>query len=154
MAAQQTPATGEAPWHSAFPAPKATAGAVSRSEVLEWLSKNDGPLDYVLVDVRRVDHEGGTISGSLNLPAQSFYASRPTLYKLLKQAGVKKAVFYCGSCNGRGPRAAGWFADYLQEREENDIQILILDGGIKGWVKAGGEYVARMDGYDAAAWQS
>ncbi|EEQ32900.1 hypothetical protein McanCB56680_004248 [Microsporum canis] len=153
METRKTPVSSETPWHSAFPAPKATVGSVSRSTVLEWLSKKDGPLDYVLVDVRRVDHEGGTISGSLNLPAQSFYASRPTVYKLLKQAGIKKAVFYCGSCNGRGPRAAGWLADYLQERGDNDIQSLILEGGIKGWVKAGGEYVARMDDYDPASWK-
>ncbi|DAA75856.1 TPA_exp: hypothetical protein A8136_1227 [Trichophyton benhamiae CBS 112371] len=149
MAAQQST---DAPWHAAFPNPTATPGAVSRSEVLGWLSRSDGPLDYVLVDVRRVDHEGGTIRGSINLPAQSFYASRPTLYKLLKQAGIKKAVFYCGSCNGRGPRAAGWFADYLQERGESGIQSLILEGGIKGWVKAGEEYVTNMDGYDPAPW--
>lgn len=64
MAAQQST---DAPWHAAFPNPTATPGAVSRSEVLGWLSRSDGPLDYVLVDVRRVDHEV-RLDGSTGLP--------------------------------------------------------------------------------------
>jgi arsenical-resistance protein 2 len=28
----------------------------------------------------------------------------------------------------------------------------VLEGGIRGWVGAGIEYVKLMDGYDASAW--
>jgi hypothetical protein len=48
------------------------------------------------VDVRRTDFEGGTIKGSLNLPAHSFYMNRGVLYDLCKRAGVKQVAFYCG----------------------------------------------------------
>lgn len=34
------------------------------------------------------------------------------------------------------------------------MHSLVLQGGIKGWVKAGGDYTARMQEYDAAAWNT
>lgn len=57
-----------------------------------------------------------------------------------------------GSCQGRGPRAAGWFADYLGERQDGELTSLVLEGGIKGWATAGAEYTALMDEYDASVW--
>ncbi|PGH14697.1 hypothetical protein AJ79_02863 [Helicocarpus griseus UAMH5409] len=148
----------EIPWHAAFPAPKTTAASIPRSEVLGWLndeSRKGTPVDFVLVDLRRADHEGGTISTSINLPAQSLYPSLPTLYAIFKQAGIKKVIFYCGSSRGRGTRAGGWFADYILEKEgegAGGMQSLVLEGGIKGWVAAGEEYVNKMEGYDASIW--
>lgn len=32
------------------------------------------------------------------------------------------------------------------------MQSLALEGGIKGWVAAGGEYVKWVAGYEAAVW--
>jgi arsenical-resistance protein 2 len=59
-----------------------------------------------------------------------------------------------GSSNGRGPRCAGWFADYLVDQgvKEDEVRSVVLEGGIKGWVKGGEEYVAFMDGFDPKAW--
>lgn len=59
MSAPQQP---EAPWHAAFPAPKSTAATVSRDEVLPLIKERkakgpDAPVDFVLVDLRRADHE-------------------------------------------------------------------------------------------------
>lgn len=76
-----------------FPAPMSTAPLLTRSEALDLLSSPD----LLIVDVRRTDYEGGTIRGSLNLPAQSFYMNRGVLYDLCKRAGVKKVTFYCGT---------------------------------------------------------
>lgn len=80
------------PWHDAFPSPQTTAPLMSREEALQSLSSDD----LLLVDVRRTDFEGGTIKGSLNLPAHSFYMNRAVLFDLCKRAGVKKVAFYCG----------------------------------------------------------
>jgi arsenical-resistance protein 2 len=33
------------------------------------------------------------------------------------------------------------------------MESFILEGGIKGWAKAGEEYVKLMDGYEEAAWR-
>jgi arsenical-resistance protein 2 len=54
--------------------------------------------DFLLVDVRKNDWGGGTVTTSINLPAQSFYQTRPGVYQLCKQAGVQKVIFYCGKC--------------------------------------------------------
>ena len=116
--------------------------------------------------------QGGTIRGSLNLPCQSLYPTRPALYTLLKSGGVENVIWYCGetvlllsfdwtcltvaflegSCGGRGPRAAAWFADYLAEKQDSTMKSLILEGGIKGWAAAGPEYTELMDEYDASVW--
>ncbi|SPN99103.1 related to arsenate reductase (Arc2) [Cephalotrichum gorgonifer] len=124
------PDAAPAPWYSAFPAPKdVELGALGREEVIRMIKSADkGTQDFVLVD-------GGTIRGSINLPAQSLYPSMPTLYTVFKAAGVP-----------------GWFRDYISDRGDTEMQSVILLGGIKGWVAVGGEFVETMDGYDANAW--
>lgn len=83
-----------APWHAAFPAAVSLPVFIPASQVLQKLTtKAPG---FVLVDLRRNDHEGGTIEGSINLPAQTLYPSLPTLYTLFKNAGVREVIFYCG----------------------------------------------------------
>lgn len=79
-------------WHDAFPGPRATAPIITREEALPSL----GSDELLLVDVRRTDFEGGTIKGSINLPAHSFYMNRAVLFDLCKRAGVRKVAFYCG----------------------------------------------------------
>lgn len=87
--------TADAPkksnWWDAFPEPRHTAPLLPR-EAVDLTSR-----DLLLVDVRRTDFEGGTIKGSLNLPAHSFYLNRAVLYDLCKRAGVKQVAFYCGT---------------------------------------------------------
>ncbi|KAE8351244.1 Rhodanese-like domain-containing protein [Aspergillus coremiiformis] len=141
------------PWHAVYPAPKAIAATLSRQELLQWFRQGKRPgKDFVLVDLRRIDFEGGTIRGSLNLPAQSLYPTIPTIYTLLRASKVAHVVWYCGSSRGRGVRAAGWFADYLDEQGETFLTSLVLEGGIKGWATAGPEYTEWMNEYDAAVW--
>ncbi|RJE21130.1 RHOD [Aspergillus sclerotialis] len=146
-------ASTEPPWHANYPSPRNTAASISRQEVLQWLQAGKLPgEDYILADLRRNDFEGGTIRGALNLPAQSLYPRIPTSYSLLKRAGVKHVIWYCGSCGGRGTRAAGWFVDYLKDQSDTTMKSLVLEGGIKGWARAGPEYTGFMDEYDASAW--
>ncbi|KAK9447678.1 Rhodanese-like domain-containing protein [Limtongia smithiae] len=150
-----TPISPEKQWHSAFPAPESTAAVITRETFVSWLQAGQVPgKDFVLVDVRRIDYEGGTICGAINLPAQSLYATIPTLYTLFSTAGVKNVVWFCGSSKGRGTRAGGWFADYISSQNDTTMQSNVLQGGIKGWVAAGDEYIKLMDGFDASVWKS
>ncbi|KAL4955232.1 Rhodanese-like domain-containing protein [Aspergillus filifer] len=150
--------TTEQPWHASFPAPISDPDALPAPTVLSWLqdgteSRKPG-VDFLLVDLRRTDHEGGTIKGSLNLPAQSLCYTLPTLYNLVTSAGVKDVIFYCGSSAGRGTRAAAWFADYIREQGgEEKVKSWKLGGGIKGWVNGGEEYTNFMEGFDKAHWE-
>ncbi|KAJ9161177.1 hypothetical protein NKR19_g2547 [Coniochaeta hoffmannii] len=140
----------------AYPAPKTDAPSITRDAVLEMLrnGRDTAGKDFVLVDLRRADHEGGTIRGSINLPAQSLWPTIPTLYQMFKAAGLRKVIWYCGSSRGRGNRAAGWFGDHIAEHDgDAHMQSLVLLDGVKGWATAGEEYVQWMDGYDATLWQ-
>ncbi|KAK3388296.1 Rhodanese-like domain-containing protein [Sordaria brevicollis] len=162
QAAQAAPAPAPAPWYAAFPEPQSDLKTISREEVLEMLKGNTGEKagkDFILVDLRRNDFEGGTLSSSLNLPAQSLHPTLPTLYTLLKSAGTTKVIFYCGSSTGRGSRCARWFSDYLVKvgdtstESAGGIQSLALLGGIKGWVAAGGEYLEFVEGFEGSVWE-
>ncbi|KAK4444740.1 hypothetical protein QBC34DRAFT_414573 [Podospora aff. communis PSN243] len=93
------------PWWTAFPPPKATPGSISPEEVFRLLEehqqshtdeKQRTPKDFLLVDVRRTDFTGGTVSSAINIPAHGFYAVRGGLFGLCKQAGLRRVVFYCG----------------------------------------------------------
>ncbi|KAI1359577.1 Rhodanese-like domain-containing protein [Xylaria arbuscula] len=142
----------EQPWHAAFPAPKSEPGSLTREEVLDKLRGGGAGRDFIIVDVRRNDYEGGTVRGAINLPAQSLYPTIPTLYQLFKNAGVQYIVWFCGSSRGRGTRAAAWFSDHIQEQGDENMKSVILTGGIKGWANAGAEFVDFMDGYVPDYW--
>ncbi|KAI1331485.1 Rhodanese-like domain-containing protein [Xylariaceae sp. FL0255] len=143
----------EQPWHAAFPAPKTTEPlSLTREEVLAKLVSGEVGRDVVIVDLRRNDFEGGSIKGAINLPVQSLYPTIPTLYGLFQAAGVKFIIWYCNSCGDRGTRAAGWFQDHIDDKNNEDMKSAILIGGIKGWAAGGSEYVQLMDGYKADYW--
>ena len=57
------------------------------------------------------------------------------------------------SSRGRGPRAAGWLEDYIQDQGDTVMRSYTLAEGIKGWALGGKEYVELMDGYDEKVWQ-
>ncbi|KAK3671257.1 hypothetical protein LTR78_008892 [Recurvomyces mirabilis] len=108
----------------------------------------------LIVDVRRTDYEGGAIRGSLNIPAQGFWWNRGMLYELCYKADIEWVVFTCGSSNGRGPRCAGWFLEHVRNTaEDTDMQVMVLEGGVKGWVKAGQQFTQLMDGYEPRYWE-
>jgi arsenical-resistance protein 2 len=95
-------ATDTPPWWASLPEVQSSCRYLESSDVLQLLAENaasssaDKNRDFLLVDVRRSDWEGGTISTSINLPAQSFYQTRPVVYQLCRQAGIKTIIFYCG----------------------------------------------------------
>ena len=93
MATSETHPT--VPWHAAYPAPKSQPPSMTREAVLEMMASDAAGKDYILIDLRRADHEGGTIRGSINLPAQSLYPTLPTLYAMFQAAGTRKVLWYC-----------------------------------------------------------
>lgn len=99
---ENAPLAGEAPpWWDGLPDPQATCEMIENSEVMEILKRalaapKHENRNFLLVDVRRNDWDGGTVATSINLPAQSFYQTRPVVYQLVKQAGIERVIFYCG----------------------------------------------------------
>ncbi|GAB7341942.1 hypothetical protein MBLNU457_g0245t1 [Dothideomycetes sp. NU457] len=141
----------EQPWHAAFPAPKMTAEIMPRQRLQQMLSFK-GLSSVLLIDVRRTDYEGGCIRESLNIPAQGFWWNRGMLYELAYKSDIQWVVFYCGSSNGRGPRCAAWFLEHVRAIGDDDMGVMVLEGGIKGWVKSGENFTRLMDGYSEEYW--
>ncbi|KAL2675354.1 hypothetical protein Neosp_011538 [[Neocosmospora] mangrovei] len=153
-------------WWEAFPEAKASCPRVEAAEVAGLIEKNaaagkGATRDFLLVDVRRTDWEGGTVATSINFPAHTFYQTRPVIYQLCKQAGIRRIIFYCGeqSISNRPSQSPLttqrelWQqrpTDYLNEAGETDIKAEILIGGIKGWQKTYGGKL--MDYYDEKVW--
>lgn len=186
----------DAPWHEAFPAPSTTqVDAIQAEELLTRLQAGQrSGSDFLLIDLRRNDHtvcrlvlcwilrlamcvstlycscsllsQGTTISGSLNLPAQTVWYSLSTILALCEAAKINLVIWYCGmiifmstcikvtckltlhsgSSRGRGSRAAAWFRDYLQEQGKTHIRSVILEGGFKGWMASGEDFVQKVVG--------
>ncbi|MCJ1385203.1 hypothetical protein MMC17_008324 [Xylographa soralifera] len=84
----------EPPWHEAYPAPRTLSlNVISREELLKKLHDSRGieaSKSFVLVDLRRNDHKGGMIRGSINIPAQTLYPAIPFLYGLFVAAKIDK----------------------------------------------------------------
>ena len=68
------------------------------------------------------------------------------------QAHANFYLIDAGASQGRGPRCAGWMQDYINEvGAQDEMEALVLKGGVKGWVKEfGGEL---MDFYEPAYWE-
>lgn len=89
------------PWWASFPDPKAPVHALEPEDVQQLLESHAsaGPnsiKSFLLVDVRRTDWEGGTVTTAINFPAHTLYQTRPAIYQLCKQADIKTIIFFCG----------------------------------------------------------
>jgi len=73
------------------------------------------------------------VKGAINISAQSIYSTKKSLAHSL--GNIPQVIFYCGSSTGRGPHAAAWFQDGLNEIGNTTSEGLVLAGGIKGWIK-------------------
>jgi arsenical-resistance protein 2 len=116
MASSATASAGndpEQPWYASYPEASSRPTPISCAELLGLLKEGNEGVKLVLVDLRRTDFEvcqrricasnafsffsqGGTINGSINLPAQSLFPTIPSLYSIFHAAGVRRVVWYCG----------------------------------------------------------
>jgi arsenical-resistance protein 2 len=84
-----------------IPLPTTVCQAIPKEQLLRQYQILGDVLNAgtLLIDVRRTDYEGGTIRGSLNMPAQSFPYNMATLFRLCQGDGlsiISRVVFYCG----------------------------------------------------------
>ncbi|GAA6063675.1 hypothetical protein JCM10212_000411 [Sporobolomyces blumeae] len=152
----------DAPWHAAFPTPRSSLADGSLASMtpreLKDLMEQQQVLeerDFLVVDVRRTDFENACIKGAINLPAHSFYPTLPALVPILSR--YRQVFFHCQSSSGRGPRCAAWYQDYLNDLDASTpsqsateppesgeggeplSKAVVLEGGIKAWVKEFGD---------------
>ncbi|KAJ3267887.1 hypothetical protein HDU76_011572, partial [Blyttiomyces sp. JEL0837] len=145
----QQPQPAEKNWWDDFPKTISKPEGWTREQV-SALVKDPTKIpgkDYLVVDVRRADYVGGSVKGSINVHAQTFY---PTLEEFVnKHKHIPMVFFYCNSSNGRGPRCAAWYQDVLDAKGITSSRGMVLSGGIIGWVQAYGEDSTLTEAYDA-----
>ena len=66
--------------------PNSSSADCSKAIITEPLNKDNS--DALM--------QGGTIKGSMNLPAQSLYPSLPTLVNLARAGKIQTVIWYCG----------------------------------------------------------
>ncbi|KAF5315928.1 hypothetical protein D9611_005013 [Ephemerocybe angulata] len=122
-------------WWDAYPTVKSSPQFLTADEVVDLVRNPElkGNDKLAVIDVRRNDHGGGHVRGSEQWPAQTFYDDLPAFFE--KHKNTEQVIFYCQSSNGRGPRSAGWYQDYLDSRapDNHASKAYVLQGGIKGW---------------------
>ncbi|EEB97631.1 hypothetical protein MPER_03014 [Moniliophthora perniciosa FA553] len=88
--------------------------------------------DYLVVDVRDDDFEGGNIKGALNKPSKDFLMHVDELVKDTKD--VPLVIFHCTLSQVRGPKAARIYQEtrqnVLEEGNEGSItEVVVLRDG-------------------------
>lgn len=86
--------------------------------------------DYLVVDVRDDDFEGGNIKGAVNMPSSKFWDSVDDLVRDTRE--TKAVIFHCALSQVRGPKAARVYAEtrqnMLQEPEQVAEVFILRDG--------------------------
>ncbi|KJA16548.1 hypothetical protein HYPSUDRAFT_171339 [Hypholoma sublateritium FD-334 SS-4] len=127
-----TPALALSRWWDAYPSVFSSPRSLKAHELASIIRDQTQTSTFAVIDVRKNDHAGGHVRGSYNWAAQSFYDDLPSFYQEFKN--FPKVIFYCQSSNGRGPRCAGWYQDYLDAQGDGRSTAFILEGGIKQWL--------------------
>ncbi|EOQ98645.1 Dual specificity phosphatase ibp1 [Wallemia ichthyophaga EXF-994] len=136
MQAEDHPINFSSWWH-VYGEPKATFNIITVDQLSKLYYSEEIGRDFVVIDVRRSDLTE-MIPGAINLPAQSLPQALPSLIYSL--GNIDKFIFHCNSSKGRGPRAAGWFADALNNHVKSvdpslgtQGRVFVLEGGINSW---------------------
>ncbi|PPQ97275.1 hypothetical protein CVT26_006668 [Gymnopilus dilepis] len=120
-------------WWDAYPPTKSSPPSITADELVALIRGPASASTFAVIDVRRDDHSGGHVRGSHNWFAQSFYDDLRAFYEKFKD--TPKVIFYCQSSNGRGPRCAAWYQDYLDTMGGGQKSAaFVLKGGIKNWL--------------------
>lgn len=104
-----------------------------------------------------IDHIGGHIKNSVNVPSSTLDHALPSLVR--KLADKETVVFHCALSQVRGPKAA---ARYMRERErlladdpaakEKTQKVVVLERGFEGWQEVYGKDKNLTENYDEKLW--
>ncbi|CAG8680416.1 7185_t:CDS:2 [Ambispora leptoticha] len=107
--------------------------------------------DYVVIDVRGDDFEGGNIPGCVNVPSGVFVDNLQHLIKEYSQ--VPQIVFHCALSQVRGPKYARIYREALMLNSiKTNQKILILSGGFGEWQRRFKSDVELVEKYDEEFW--
>ncbi|KAG0175480.1 hypothetical protein DFQ28_000099 [Apophysomyces sp. BC1034] len=107
--------------------------------------------DYVVIDVRDNDFEGGNIPGAVNVPAGTLVDNVDGL--IAKYGKVPVVYFHCALSQVRGPKSARIYNESLSLRGiQLNQQVKVLRGGFEGWQAKYRDENDLIENYDPAFW--
>ncbi|PBK75009.1 Rhodanese-like protein [Armillaria solidipes] len=111
--------------------------------------------DYLVVDVRDDDFEGGNIKNAINYPSSTFWNDVDELVKKTKE--VPLVVFHCALSQVRGPKAARVYAETRQNvLEESPLKadVAILKDGFTQFQVKFKDDAELVEKWDKDVWAS
>lgn len=108
--------------------------------------------DYVIVDVRGDDYDGGHIPGAINVPANQMYDKANDLISEYKD--VPKIYFHCALSQVRGPKSARIYSETMNNLGvQTDQKVKILRNGFEGWHAKYRKEEDLIEDYDKSVWE-
>ena len=83
--------------------------------------------NYIIVDVRDDDFNGGNLVGAVNYPSITFESKLDELYN--KCADKNQVIFHCAYSKQRGPTCARQFIEYIDKNALPNKDVKVLSGG-------------------------
>ncbi|KAG5636496.1 hypothetical protein H0H81_007830 [Sphagnurus paluster] len=111
--------------------------------------------DFLVVDVRDDDFEGGNIKGCLNKPSRNFLTSVDALVKDTKD--VPLVIFHCALSQVRGPKAARIYEETrqnLQEEGEAPYEVAVLREGFTQFQYKFKDDPTLVENWDKETWEN
>ncbi|KAI9024926.1 Rhodanese-like protein [Phycomyces nitens] len=111
--------------------------------------------DYVIIDVRDLDYQGGHIPGAVNVPAHELMDKTNVLVDDYKD--VPLVIFHCALSQVRGPKSARIYNETKNllrpDSSQQSYKVKVLRGGFEGWHAKFKQDQSLLESYDPAVWQ-
>ncbi|CAI2162648.1 6943_t:CDS:2 [Funneliformis geosporum] len=104
--------------------------------------------DYLVVDVRDDDYEGGNIPYSINSPSHKIHDHIDAL--VFKHNQVPRIIFTCALSQVRGPKCA---RIYKENTTNKDQKVQVLQGGFSEWQREYKDDPQLVEKYVAEHWE-
>ena len=113
--------------------------------------------DYLVVDVRDQDYEGGNIKGCVNYPSAKFLDNVNALILDNHEKKIPEVIFHCSMSQIRGPKAARAYAeirDNLEQYKDSSQEIYILQDGFSQFQAKFRNDPLLVENWDKNVWGS
>eukprot|EP00761_Pharyngomonas_kirbyi_P013347 gb/GECH01013375.1/.p1 GENE.gb/GECH01013375.1/~~gb/GECH01013375.1/.p1 ORF type:complete len:160 (+),score=44.38 gb/GECH01013375.1/:1-480(+) len=131
--------------------PEKSVIKIGADTLIQGLENN--PDEWLIIDVRDVDFDGGHIPSCLHIPFSEF---EQHLNEVLEQCQERKhVVFYCMYSQQRGPSCASILASKLADTplpNNSTLEINVLNGGFHEWCKRFKDDPHLVEGYAPEFW--
>ncbi len=118
------------------------------------LKNQNEKQNFLIIDVRDADFDGGAIKHAINIPSIEFKSNLDVhVERICKQTNEQtEIIFHCMMSQVRGPSCAQKFKRRAQELGWSERQVFVLQGGFSKWEIEHGKDPQLTVDYDEEMW--